>query len=142
MIFHKKNYFQRRTKPRGPKANDRIRAPQVQVIGSDGKNLGTLGTQEAIKIAKKYNIKHFALSYTNTEKDVLKFNKLLKPAVYFEQKPTVHTLQIVGWDDLSHLSDIVFERQWLSIRINANVWLLVFGFSFSHKEIHESRGGL
>ena len=62
--------------------------------------------------------------------------------MYFEQKPTVHTLQIVGWDDLSHLSDIVFERQWLSIRINANVWLLVFDFSFSHKEIHESRGGL
>ena len=53
MTFHKKNYFQRRTKPRGPKANDRIRAPQVQVIGSDGKNLGTLNTQEAINIAKQ-----------------------------------------------------------------------------------------
>lgn len=62
--------------------------------------------------------------------------------MYFEQKPTVHTLQIVAWDDLSHLSDILFERQWLSIRINANVWLLVFGFSFSHKEIHENRDGL
>ena len=48
----KQNYFQKRTKPRGPKANDRIRAPQVQVIGSDGTNLGTLNTQEAIKIAK------------------------------------------------------------------------------------------
>jgi len=51
--FRKQNYFQRRTKPRGPKANDRIRAPQVQVIGSDGKNLGTLPTQEAINIAKQ-----------------------------------------------------------------------------------------
>jgi len=50
--FPKQNYFQKRTKPRGPKANDRIRAPQVQVIGSDGTNLGTLNTQEAIKIAK------------------------------------------------------------------------------------------
>ena len=53
MSFQKQNYFQRRTKPRGPKANDRIRAPQVQVIGSDGKNLGTLNTQEAINIAKQ-----------------------------------------------------------------------------------------
>ena len=52
MPFPKQNYFQKRTKPRGPKANDRIRAPQVQVIGSDGTNLGTLNTQEAIKIAK------------------------------------------------------------------------------------------
>ena len=53
MTFQKKNYFQRRTKPRGPKANDRIRAPQVQVIGSDGKNLGILATKEAISVAKQ-----------------------------------------------------------------------------------------
>jgi len=53
VTFHKKNYFQRRTKPRGPKANDRIRAPQVQVIGSDGKNLGILATKEAISVAKQ-----------------------------------------------------------------------------------------
>ena len=53
MSFQKQNYFQRRTKPRGPKANERIRAPEVQVISSDGKNLGTLPTQEAINIAKK-----------------------------------------------------------------------------------------
>ena len=53
MAFQKQNYFQRRTKPRGPKSNDRIRAPQVQVIGSDGKNLGTLNTQEAINLAKQ-----------------------------------------------------------------------------------------
>lgn len=61
--------------------------------------------------------------------------------MYFEQKPTVHTLQIVGWDDLSHLSDIVFERQWLSIRINANVWLLVFGFSFLIKRYMKVEAG-
>ncbi len=52
MVFQKQNYFQRRTRPKGPKANERIRAPEVQVIGSDGKNLGTLKTQEAINIAK------------------------------------------------------------------------------------------
>ena len=53
MALHKKNYFQRRTKPKGPKANERIRSPQVQVISSDGKNLGILATQEAINIAKQ-----------------------------------------------------------------------------------------
>ncbi len=53
MAFQKKNYFQRRTRPRGPKTNERIRSPQVQVISSDGKNLGTLATQEAIDIAKQ-----------------------------------------------------------------------------------------
>jgi len=53
VAFQRQNYFQRRTKPKGPKANERIRTPQVQVIGSDGKNLGTLNTQEAINIAKQ-----------------------------------------------------------------------------------------
>ena len=53
MAFQKKNFFQRRTRPKGPKANERIRSPQVQVISSDGKNLGTLNTQEAIDIAKQ-----------------------------------------------------------------------------------------
>ena len=53
MPFQKQNYFQRRTKPKGPKANERIRAPHVQVISSDGKNLGTLAINEAIDIAKQ-----------------------------------------------------------------------------------------
>jgi translation initiation factor IF-3 len=53
VAFQKQNYFQRRTKPRGPKANERIRAQHVQVISSDGKNLGTLATKEAINIAKE-----------------------------------------------------------------------------------------
>ena len=53
MAFQKKNYFQKRTRPKGPKTNERIRASQVQVISSDGKNLGTLSTLEAISIAKQ-----------------------------------------------------------------------------------------
>jgi len=53
VTYQKKNYFQKRTKPKGPKTNERIRSPQVQVISSDGKNLGTLNTQEAVNIAKQ-----------------------------------------------------------------------------------------
>jgi len=51
--LHKQNYFQKRTKPKGPRANERIRAQQVQVISSEGKNLGTLSTQEALNIARQ-----------------------------------------------------------------------------------------
>jgi len=53
VAFQKKNYFHRRTRPRGPKTNERIRALEVQVISSDGKNLGTLAIQEAINIARQ-----------------------------------------------------------------------------------------
>ena len=53
MAYQKQNYFQRRTRSRGPRINDRIRAQEVQVISSDGKNLGTLSTKEAIEIARQ-----------------------------------------------------------------------------------------
>ena len=53
MAFPRQNYFQRRTKPRGPKTNEKIRSSEVQVISSDGKNLGTLDTQKAINIARQ-----------------------------------------------------------------------------------------
>ncbi len=52
MSNFKPNYFHRRDKPRGPKANEKIRALDVQVIGSDGGNLGTHPLNKAIEIAK------------------------------------------------------------------------------------------
>ncbi|MDA9597569.1 translation initiation factor IF-3 [Candidatus Pelagibacter sp.] len=56
MADFKQNYFQRRTKDRGPKSNNRINSPEVQVIGSDGDNLGILNTNEAISIAKEQGL--------------------------------------------------------------------------------------
>ena len=50
MADFKQNYFQRRTKDRGPRSNNRISSPEVQVIASDGENLGVLNTNEAISI--------------------------------------------------------------------------------------------
>ena len=53
MAEFKQNYFQKRTKPKGPRANHRINSPEVQVINSDGENLGILNTSEAINRAKQ-----------------------------------------------------------------------------------------
>ena len=53
MPFQKKNYFQRRTRPKGPRTNDRIRASEVQVISSNGENLGIISTKTATEMAKK-----------------------------------------------------------------------------------------
>jgi translation initiation factor IF-3 len=52
----KQNYFQRRTKDKGPRSNNRISSPEVQVIGSDGENLGILNTNEAISMAKEQGL--------------------------------------------------------------------------------------
>ncbi len=53
MSNFKPNYFQRRSKPQGPKANERIKALDVQVIGSSGNNLGVMQLKQAIQLAKE-----------------------------------------------------------------------------------------
>ena len=47
------NNFQKRTRDRGPKSNNRINSPEVQVIASSVENLGILNTNEAISMAKE-----------------------------------------------------------------------------------------
>ena len=49
----KQNYFQRRTRPRGPRSNNKITSPEVQVITSNGENLGIITISEAVSRAKE-----------------------------------------------------------------------------------------
>ena len=49
----KQNYFQRRTKDRGPRSNNRITSSEVQVIARDGENLGILNLNDAIRRARE-----------------------------------------------------------------------------------------
>ena len=56
MADFKQNYFQKRTKDRGPRSNNRISSPDVQVITNDGENLGIISTNEAISIAKNQGL--------------------------------------------------------------------------------------
>ena len=52
MADFKQNYFHRRTKPKGPRSNNRITSPEVQVIDDEGENLGILNLIDAISRAK------------------------------------------------------------------------------------------
>ena len=56
MADFKQNYFQRRTKDRGPRSNNRISSPEVQAIGSDGENIGVISTNEAISMARNQGL--------------------------------------------------------------------------------------
>ena len=69
MSNSKPNYFQRRTKPQGPRANERIRALDVQVIGSDGGNFGVMPLKKAIELAK------------NEELDLIEISPNVSPPV-------------------------------------------------------------
>ena len=52
MAEFKQNYFQRRTKFKGPRSNYKITSSEVQVITNEGENLGILNLKEAIAKAK------------------------------------------------------------------------------------------
>tara|TARA_Y100000817_G_scaffold156762_1_gene122565 strand:+ start:1726 stop:2271 length:546 start_codon:yes stop_codon:yes gene_type:complete len=49
----KSNFFHRKPKFHGPKINERIRSLDVQVISSEGENLGVLPIKKAIEAAKR-----------------------------------------------------------------------------------------
>ncbi len=71
MAVFRHNYFQRRTKPRGPRSNHRITSPEVQVITSGGENLGVLSLNEAIAKAKDEGLDLIELA-PNTKPPVCK----------------------------------------------------------------------
>ena len=77
MSNFKPNYFQIRSKPQGPKANERIRALDVQVIGSDGGNLGTLPINKAIELAKEEGLDLIEIS-PNANPPVCKIIDMVK----------------------------------------------------------------
>ena len=53
MAEFKQHYFQRKNRPKGPRSNNRINSPEVQVIASNGENLGIINTNKAIFMAKE-----------------------------------------------------------------------------------------
>ena len=77
MPFHNKNYFQRRTRPRGPVTNYKIREQEVQVISSDKKNLGTLPIKKAIEMAKEEGLDLIEIS-PNADPPVCKITEIGK----------------------------------------------------------------
>ena len=77
MANNNKNFFQRRTKTKGPRINDRIRASEVQVISKDKQNLGTLPLREAIEIAREDGLDLIEIS-PNTNPPVCKITDIGK----------------------------------------------------------------
>ena len=85
MAFQKKNYFQKRTRPKGPRINDRIRALEVQVISSDRKNLGNFPIKEAIEMAKQEGLDLIEIS-PNSNPPVCKISEIGKHKYDLQKK--------------------------------------------------------
>ena len=146
MAFQKQNYFQRRTKPKGPKANERIRAPQVQVISSEGKNLGTLSTQEAISIARQEGLDLIEIS-PNANPPVCKIidigkykYDLQKKAHKAKKKQRVMNLKEIKLRPVTEVHDYTFKIK------NAQKFLskgdkVKFTIKFKGRELQHSHLG-
>ena len=85
MPFQKKNYFQKRTRPKGPRINDRIRSLEVQVISSDRKNLGTFSTKEAVEMARQEGLDLIEIS-PNSKPPVCKISEIGKHKYDLQKK--------------------------------------------------------
>tara|TARA_Y100000590_G_scaffold457014_1_gene608739 strand:+ start:735 stop:1280 length:546 start_codon:yes stop_codon:yes gene_type:complete len=85
VAYQNRNYFQRRTKPKGPRTNDRIRALEVQVISSDKKNLGTFPIKEAVEMAKQEGLDLIEIS-PNTNPPVCKITDIGKYRYNLQKK--------------------------------------------------------
>ena len=146
MAYQRQNYFQRRTKPRGPRANERIRAQQVQVISSDGKNLGTLNTQEAINIAKQEGLDLIEIS-SNVNPPVCKIINigkykydLQKKASKAKKKQKIINLKEIKLRPVTEIHDYNFKIK------NAQKFLtkgdkVKFTVRFKGREMQHSRFG-
>jgi translation initiation factor IF-3 len=84
----KPNYFQRRSKPQGPKSNQQIRAIDVQVIGSDGNNLGILPLKKAIEAAKEEGLDLIEIS-PNANPPVCKIMDMVKYKYDLQKKTNI-----------------------------------------------------
>ena len=115
MALHKKNFFQRRTKPRGPKTNDRIRALEVQVISSDKKNLGTFSIKDAVAMAQQEGLDLIEIS-PNAKPPVCKITDigkyrydLQKKASKAKKKQKIANLKEIKLRPVTEIHDYNFK---------------------------------
>ena len=115
MSYPKQNYFQRRTKPKGPKINERIRASEVQVISNEKKNLGTFPIRKAIEMAKQEGLDLIEISPNATPPvckmiDVGKYKyDLQKKANKAKKKQRVVNLKEIKLRPVTEIHDYNFK---------------------------------
>ena len=115
MAFQKQNYFQRRTRPKGPRTNERIRALEVQVISSDKKNLGTFSIKEAVEMAQKEGLDLIEIS-PNAKPPVCKITDigkykydLQKKANKAKKKQKIVNLKEIKLRPVTEIHDYTFK---------------------------------
>lgn len=125
--------------------NDRIRVPQVRVIGDDGEQLGVMDTREAIRLAREKGLDLVEVAATADPPvcRIIDFGKFQyeakKKANEAKKKQVIITVKEVkfrpGTDDHDYEYRMQHARQWLSggDKVKATIWFR--GREMTHREL-------
>ncbi len=145
MADFKQNYFQRRTKDRGPRSNNRISSPDVQVIASDGENLGVLNTNEAISMAKNQGLDLIEIA-PNANPPVCKIMDMgkykydaQKKANLAKKKQKIVSLKEIKMRPVTETHDYEFKSSSLLIDISLHLGSLIAIIYFFKDELFDIR---
>ena len=97
----KQNYFQKRTKPRGPRSNYKITSQEVQVITTDGQNLGILNLNEAVAKAKEAGL--------DLKVENIHINDIYNVDTVFALSTAKHGIFVSQIDDQTYTEDPLLE---------------------------------
>ena len=114
MAFRRENYFQRRTRPKGPRINDRIRAFEVQVISSDKRNLGTFPIRQAVEMAKQEGLDLIEISPNANPPvckitDIGKYKYDLQKKTKAKKKQKIINLKEIKLRPVTEIHDYTFK---------------------------------
>ncbi|MGB9181649.1 MAG: translation initiation factor IF-3 [Pyrinomonadaceae bacterium] len=138
---------QRPDNRRGPAAriNERIRVPQVRVIGDDGEQLGVMDTRDAVRLAreKSLDLVEVAANADPPVCRIIDFGKFQyeakKKAAEAKKKQVVITVKEVkfrpGTDEHDYDYRMKRSREWLQEgdKVKATIWFR--GREMTHREL-------
>ncbi|MBC7930933.1 MAG: translation initiation factor IF-3 [Rubrivivax sp.] len=125
--------------------NDRIRVPQVRVIGDDGEQLGIMNTREAVLLArgKGLDLVEVAATADPPVCRIIDYGKFTyeakKKASDAKKKQVVITVKEVkfrpGTDDHDYLFKMKHARQWLGEGDRVKATIFFRGREITHREL-------
>ena len=139
--FSKNN--RKRFKSRGPRLNERIRIPEIRVIGPDGSQVGIMQTREALQMAKKAGLDLVEISPTARPPvcRILDYGKYKYENSKKNKEKTTHTQRMkevkfrVRIDQHDYITKLRHGEEFLDKGSKLKITLMFRGREMEHTEL-------
>jgi len=133
----------RRNYNSGPRKNERIRAPQIRVIGPDGAQIGVMPSREALELAKKAGLDLVEISASARPPvcRILDYGKYKyeQSKKTKDNKPTVHKQKEVKFrvriEEHDYVTKLRHAEEFLGKGSKVKMSLMFRGREMEHKEL-------